>query len=345
MKQFIGIALSVLLIAAFSAPAEAQYANRKLSKNQQAYIDSLKQVEYNYIFPIGGQQAYSRGFDIPYPVGLMVNYIHMDQGILIDNFQLGLQTDNLDIPLTPADFLEFGHNTNVSYAFNFRPDVWVLPFLNVYGLFGYGSSTTSIHLLSPVEIQSTVQQNMTTMGFGIMGAFGLGPLWMSVDGNWTWTFPELLEEPVNVRVLGVRLGKTFQFKKHPERNIGIWVGGMRGRMGSTTLGEIRMGDAIPGLGDNAERIVEDYNAWYEGLGPAMKQRVDESALPGLIDAIDQVNGDAIVSYGMDKAPVEDWNMVVGAQFQWNKRWQFRTEAGLVGDRKSFMLSLNYRFRL
>lgn len=70
--------------------SQAQFATRKISKKQQSYIDSLKQVEYNYIFPILGQQAYKQGFDIPYPAGLMLNYIWMDQGIIIDNFQMGI---------------------------------------------------------------------------------------------------------------------------------------------------------------------------------------------------------------------------------------------------------------
>ena len=32
----------------------------------EAYKDSLKQVEYNHIFPILGKGAYKKGFDIPY---------------------------------------------------------------------------------------------------------------------------------------------------------------------------------------------------------------------------------------------------------------------------------------
>jgi hypothetical protein len=38
-------------------------------------------------------------------------------------------------------------------------------------------------------------------------------------------------------------------------------------------------------------------------------------------------------------------MVIGGQFQLNKRWIFRTEGGIVGDRKSFLLSVNYRFMM
>ncbi len=36
-------------------------------------------------------------------------------------------------------------------------------------------------------------------------------------------------------------------------------------------------------------------------------------------------------------------MLVGTQYQLNKHWQLRAEGGVVGDRKSLLLSLNYRF--
>ena len=48
---------------------------------------------------------------------------------------------------------------------------------------------------------------------------------------------------------------------------------------------------------------------------------------------------------MDKRPKEEWNFLIGAQYQINKRWIFRSEGGLIGDRKSFLASLNYRFKI
>lgn len=334
------------LLVILSSSADAQYASRKLSKRQQAYIDSLKQVEYNYIFPILGQKAYSNGFDIPYPVGLMGNFIWMKQNLVFENFQLGIKSDNVDLPLTPVDFLEFGTTTNTSYATNFRPDIWIFPFLNVYGLFGYGSSTTEVNIAAPVEMKSVVAQNMSTTGVGVMGAFGLGPLWLSVDANWTWTKPELLEDPVKVKVLGLRLGKSFVFKSHPERNFAIWAGGMRARMGSSTVGEIKMSDAIPQeTWDRVDEIVDDYYVWYNDLDPGMKVIVDNTPFPDFIDALDSREGNTIVRYGMDKRPAEEWSVVVGGQFQVNKHWQIRTEGGIIGDRKSFLASVNYRFKI
>lgn len=62
----------------------------------------------------------------------MSNFLWMDLGIDITNLQLGLITDNINIPLTSVDFIEFVENRNTSFAFNVRPDIWIFPFLNVY---------------------------------------------------------------------------------------------------------------------------------------------------------------------------------------------------------------------
>ena len=79
MNKILKIGLGVfLMIWVLDSSMQAQYTTRKISKKQQAYTDSLKQVEYNFIFPFLGQQVYSRGFDLPYPAGLMANYIWMD---------------------------------------------------------------------------------------------------------------------------------------------------------------------------------------------------------------------------------------------------------------------------
>lgn len=340
-----------IVLMCCAGPVSAQYATKKVSKRKQAYTDSLKQVSYNYTFPIWGQKVYQRGFDIPYPAGVMGNYIWMDQGILIDNMQLGLETDNVDIPLTPVDFIEFGENRTEVRAVNIRPDLWIFPFLGVYGIFGAGSSTTTVRLTSPIPLTSIVTQNVRTGGFGIIGAFGVGPVWVSLDGNWTWSKPELLDDPVLVRTFGTRIGHTFTFRNRPDRNFALWVGGMRVRMQSETRGQIKLQDALPpDTWDRIDDIVNDYWSWYNSLNPnnpidARKIQIADQILTPIVDRLENRDGDAIIRYGLDKAPTQEWNMVIGGQFQLNKRWQFRTEFGIIGDRESWLASVNYRFLL
>ncbi|MCB0810715.1 MAG: hypothetical protein KDB96_15670 [Flavobacteriales bacterium] len=63
----------------------------------------------------------------------------------------------------------------------------------------------------------------------------------------------------------------------------------------------------------------------------------------IVVRLDNTDGSAVVEYGMDNQVKERWNSVVGAQYQLNKHWMLRTAAGLFGNRKSYMLSLKYRF--
>lgn len=346
MNHLNKLGIGVIFLLLFSHYVNAQYTTKKVKTKHQIYTDSLKNVEYNYTFPILGQGAYKKGFDIPYPAGIMGNFMWMEQGILIDNMQLGFKSDEIDIPLTEVDFIDFGDNTNTSYTFNVRPDLWVFPFLNVYGIFGYGNSHTEVNLVAPVELKSIVDQSISTVGVGIMGAGGIGPVWFSVDANWTWNKPELLDEATKANVLGLRIGHTFVFHNKPESNIALWVGGMRINMSSETKGEIKMIDALPPeTWERRDKIVDEYNSWYDALSPVKQALVDATAVPDIIDRLEAADGNSIIRYGMDKQVKEMWNGLIGIQYQYNKRWMLRSEAGLIGDRKSFLLSLNYRFLL
>ncbi len=258
MKKTSKIIFAVV-IWAISTGSQAQYTTKKVRSVHQAYTDSLKNVEYNYVFPFLGQGAYKQGFDIPYPIGFMANYFLSDQGILIDNFQLGYQNaynpDN-SFPLQPFvdndgnPIIKFGDSRNKAWSFNVRPDIWIFPFLNVYGIFGVGGSHTEVYLESifdnkDLSFTSVVDQKIKTAGLGIMAAGGIGPVWLSGDFNFTWNKPELLDEATVAIVMGLRLGKTFTFRKKPYSNIAVWVGAMRVDIQSETVGAIKLRNGLP----------------------------------------------------------------------------------------------------
>ena len=115
-------------------------------------------------------------------------------------------------------------------------------------------------------------------------------------------------------------------------------------MSSETVGEIQLIDAIsPEAWERRDEIVSNYYNWYDNEAtPAQKIVVDKVLTP-IVERLEAADGSSIVRYGMDKRVKEKWNGIFGAQYQFNKRWMLRTEAGLIGDRKSFLISLNYRF--
>ena len=331
--------------------AQAQYSSIKIKEKHQAYTDSLKQVQYDNIFPIWGQKAYQKGFDIPYPTGIMTNIYWMKQRLIVENLRLGVKRDNVDAPLTPVDFIEFADNFNESSTIIVRPDLWIFPFLNVYGIFGYGQSKTEVNLSFPVELTSEVDQSISTAGFGATAAAGLGPVWLAIDGNISWSKPELLDDPVEVNTFGIRLGHNFVSKHKPYRNFGIWAGAMKVSLQSNTEGQLKLKDALPPeTFERADQIVMDYNEWLDSLNPlnpidARKIEIANRTLTPIIDRIAAADGEAILRYGLDKRAKEEWNGILGAQYQLNKNWMFRAEGGIIGDRKSMLLSINYRFLL
>lgn len=346
LKNHIILYCYLIVALFFGQYGYAQYATTKIKSKHEAYIDSLKQVKYDNIFPIWGQKAYEKGFDIPYPTGFMLNYMYIKQGLIIDNLRLGIQTDNLDIPLTGVDFVKFGDNFNTAKTTIFRPDVWIFPFLNVYGLLGTGSTKTEVNLKFPIEMKSIVEQNVRTTGLGFTAAGGLGPVWLALDYNITWNKPELLDAPVKVNTFGVRLGHNFVNKTKPHRNIGLWIGAMKVSLGSNTVGELKLKDALPPeTWDRADQIVATYNDWYDNTATFSQKIIADQTLGPLVNAIDNADGEAIIRYGIDKRAKQEWNGLIGGQYQPNKNWMFRTEWGFIGDRKSLLLSVNWRFLL
>jgi len=357
-KNFKNLLVLLVLIFSFSSQSFGQYATTKVKSKHEAYTDSLKAVNYNYVFPIMGQGAYSQGFDIPYPIGIMGNFFWADQGILINNFQLGFQSayggPSFDLrPLIDEngqEIIGFGENRNVSYSYNVRPDIWIFPFLNVYGIFGYGTSTTTViinrlgNTMLKDPIVSNVKQGIRTMGLGTMIAGGIGPVWFSADFNLTWNKPDLLDKATQANVMGLRIGHTFTFKKKPYRNIAVWVGAMRIRMQSETRGEIMLKDAFgQDFYDKKDARVAEYWDWYNNDATAIQKKIADKTLTPIVDEVDKRDGESIVQYGMDKQVTQMWNGLIGAQFQINKHWQIRSEMGLIGDRRSYLFSVNYRF--
>ena len=218
------------------------------------------------------------------------------------------------------------------------------------GSSGTDISTTSVevnlfqHSDNPQSFTSVVDQGIATYGFGLLLAGGVGPVWLSLDANMTWNKPELLNKPTVANVVGIRMGKLFVFKKKPQSNISLWIGTMFLTMQSETLGEVTLADALPSdVWDRKDQFVDNYWGWYNNDATPLQKNIADKILTPIVDAVDVRNGESKVTYNMDKQAKAHWNGLVGFQYQINKRWQFRAEGGVIGDRKSFLASLNYRF--
>ncbi len=337
MKKKIMLSCLVLLIFMFlfteTSYSQSQNPDMRLTQTE---IDSILK-NYDQIFPIWGKKVVEKGFDLPYPYGANIIYFYMTQGIDMGNFGLSFG----DNPLNHAwsDVIKFKDTKTVVNTVNARFDLWLFPFLNVYGLLGKGWSSTTVHptiVLPDKEIPFTskVDQSGIYYGFGLTGAVGIKKNWLSLDMNWTWTDLELLDEPVPARITGIRYGRTIKFKK--QRKMAIWIGAMHQKFQTETRGTIFLKDALPG--DVIDDIVDIPN--QPGFGDLPQWQQD--MILKVIDGIQNKWEMAAINYGMDKAPESPWNMLIGVNYEHTKHWHFRVEAGVI-KRYSLLLNANYRF--
>lgn len=351
------------------------YSNKEVGKKNAAAIDSLKKSEYPYALPIWGAKATKLGFNLPYSAGLGVNYIWQESDLIIENLKIGFNNG----PLVDLDeVVRFNSAVSEASGVNIRPDIWLFPFLNVYGIFAQAKPSTAVGfgIYAPdadgnwtevISLDSKANFDATSFGFGLTPTIGIGGGWMALDMNFTWNDIAELEKPAFAFVFGPRFGKSFKLKK-PESNIALWVGGFRlklntGTSGSLQLNEIIETDGLQAKVDDGIQTVDEkqqqVNAWWDGLSSIEQNnpvnvakyetanRALERAgdfLYGLDEALNDEDY-ATVQYSLDKRPKDMWNFIIGSQYQYNKHWMVRFEYGFLGSRNQVIAGLQYRFGL
>ena len=366
IKNF--LLLGVTLFIAFSASTQV-YSNKPVGKNK---IETDTISKYKYLLPIWGEKVHAKGFDLPYSAGLGVNYLWQESGLIINELNVGFNNNE---PYDLDDIIQFNDATARSQGVNFRPDIWVLPFLNVYGILATSKTSTDVNFgvyvptgddFTEVFNASTKAEfKGTTFGVGITPTIGVAGGFLAIDMNYTWTDIAELDKASQIFVIGPRIGKSFNFKT-PERAVSIWAGGFRVGMKSETSGNL----AISSLFDTSElggNIDNGYvkldesqaklDSWWNSLTPRQQERRQGAYDKGneaiqkasaLLSEMDQAVtrvGESTVQYSLKKRQEHTWNLVLGSQFQFNKHWMIRAEAGFLGSRTQVIAGLQYRFGL
>ncbi|MGI2259576.1 virulence protein [Shewanella sp. GXUN23E] len=268
--------------------------------------------------PLFAQEARDQGYNLPKPFGLSVGAMHVEQGVMIDSIGFSglsflgrpLKPDAIDISAAPG--------MQRSEVYTLRADAWLLPFLNVYAIGGKmtGESSTrvtvnKVHLppLPPIKPNTSFDFDLDLDGYlyggGVVIAGGIGNWFTLIDASLTKTELTVIDGEIDAFVLSPRVGYDFADMGLPLR---VWVGGMYQDVEQNLAGYI-------------------HNLHF-GNG------MDE--LIGIVDP----NGDG--RFAVEQHLKTPWNTLVGFQYQFARDWSLLGEAGL-GERKSAMLSLEYRF--
>ena len=195
--------------------------------------------------------------------------------------------------------------------------------------------TKYIFILSFIIIHLSVGRTATAQGITLAGA--VGPILLIWDNNYNFADVEVVVEPVPAFNSSLRIGHNLRDPLHPERMLSVWVGSFYQVIQNDTQGGILLQNIFPNLGSGA--IINRLDQWAQSLPPGQRVIVNQ-----LINRLENINADdAVIDYKLDKKVAAPFNLILGAQYQFTKKWMLRTELGVFGKRSQFLLNLNYRF--
>ena len=375
MKNTSFLLLVIFCVLSFEPLSAQVYSNKVVGEKNASVRDSLKTAEYPYVLPIWGDKATKLGFDLPYSAGVSAQYFWQQSDLIIEDLMVGFNNG----PMYNLDGLvRFDEAKATASAFTVRPDIWLFPFLNIYGILGRSQASTAVGFGVWIRDSSNTDQEIisydtkvdfqaTSFGLGITPTIGVGGGFLALDMNMTWTDVPQLRKPARTFVFGPRFGKNFKLKK-PESTVALWVGGFRVKLNSETDGSVDLNTVLPvdELGDRIEQgyarvdaAQQGVDAWWEGLSPIEQSNPVNKAkyaaanntlekagqiLSATEAAINNIASSS-VQYSMNKYPKDKWNFIVGAQYQLNKHWMVRAETGFLSSRVQVITGLQYRFGL
>ncbi len=326
LMKLSGVVLVWWAVLLMTTLAEAQVAP---PPNLPLEREDTEAAEWPYFFPVLGKAAVAEGYNLPRPLGLNLNFFIASQEVKISELQVGFN----DGRKYNLDFIEFDEIKAETTTGNVRLDLWIFPFLNIYGIIVGGDAATSVKISAPFSLSTVADFTGIGYGGGLTGAYGFENFWVSLDTNWISMDLDKLQDNVMTNVLSLRAGKNLVFKNGME--LAFWAGAMRIKLDSETKGSIELNDLFPGA-----NLVAPID-WLISQGQLTTgQLQDLQALRGQIAGLSP--NDVTIDYRLKKEPEDPWNVILGAQFMLSESWFLRAEVGFF-RRVSVLASLQYRF--
>ncbi|WP_434525950.1 hypothetical protein [Photorhabdus asymbiotica] len=270
------------------------------------------------ILPIWGDEARAKGYDLPEPFGASYGYMNMRQNIVVDDIKITMPKN----PDTEKALdIQAGKTREKNESHMLKLDTWVLPFLNVYGVYGWtkGTSKTNIEGIYFGGITFPGMQDIPfeldfkgkTYGGGFTLAGGYDQFFGTLDTNYTHTNLDILDGKISALVVTPRVGYEFTFQPiipgQGNTKLQVWTGGMYQKITQEFKGNISNLDLPPTFA----RLVQAFN------DPDMKFKVKQHVSAR-------------------------WNNTVGARLEVTRNFNLLTEVGF-NKRNSCYISGEFRF--
>ncbi|BET95550.1 hypothetical protein [Xenorhabdus taiwanensis] len=272
------------------------------------------------ILPIWGDAAHAKGYDLPEPFGASYSYMNMRQNIVVDSIKFKFTNPKFH-NWEKAIIIDAGDTRQKSETHMLKLDSWVLPFLNIYGVYGKtkGKSTTNldnIALLGDPEYGKDIPFELSfkgkTFGGGVTLANGYNQFFATLDANYTRTNLDILDGDISALVITPRIGYEFIFEPlfagQGKTKTQVWVGAM-----------------------------------YQDITQRFRGDVSKLNLPPkLQEGMAMIKNMTDIKFDVKQHLAHKWNNTIGARIEITRNFNILSEVGF-GNRNSFFISGEFRF--
>jgi len=192
----------------------------------------------------------------------------------------------------------------------FRADAWIFPFLNVYGLVGETAGVTEpkVTFSNGRVLGSDVDYNRFSYGGGLTLAGGWKAYFATLDANYT---------------------------------TGPIVSKAKGQIGDDPIESFTLSPRVGMLFSSGRLGIG--SLWVGGMcliaTSKIHDKIDLTGHPRLTNLI----GEDELRFSIDVKPKEKWNLLIGGNWEIDKRWSLTAELGGVMDRFHTIGAVMWRF--
>jgi hypothetical protein len=300
--------------------SEVSFPNRGLTVVDQQGNDAPR--VWDHKLPFLAQKVIDLGYDLPLPYGIGLTYAKVDQDQLIDNLRVGINGREKE----PFEFVTFTNASSVSDSGQLKLDAWLFPFMNVYALFGKVDGT------APVDIDLDGNGMLDHLDITCGGLPpNPNPLCPLLQDK-TFTLPTINADfSGETYGIGTVLagGWNNWFVTIPFNFTYVDMDGKETEGLAYTV--------TPRFGRVLNLDSKGNLALFAG-GNYLKT---ELTVEGQVSTPD---GLIVIDYTIDQSNEDRWNLLLGYNWDFNKRWSWMLEYnGFIGSREAFITSIVRRF--
>ena len=297
------ILIALLVTSSITVYADGEIAINKNNNRSLTFTPVLKSnLQKGFHFP------FSWGAGI---YGFSYNQEYATRQLFLENEKIKARSDSITHDIHAGE-----------YQILFRPEIWVLPYLNIYGIIGYakgdvnpditangiivelpvGDTIVEVPIDTSISINEPMKYNGPVYGFGITACYTYNQFFIEMDYNYSEVHPKDMDGKLVSHRFSPKVGMIF-IPQQGHIESAVWLGASWLENTQTLTGVVNVREILGNLADYLGEEAE---------------------------------------YTATLKPVNRWNMVIGGSLAINKHYNVALEAGFIG-RKNISLGILYRF--